>query len=245
VWDVAVSPDGRYAASGAHDGTLRLWDLERGEGRIVLDVTPQAVRSVTFDPECISSPECHDTILFGLAKGQSSTPDYSLRLVDATTGQEIRRFEGHQEVVTDVAFSPDGRLALSGSADQRVIVWDTTTGQPVHYLTGHTASVQAVAFGPDGQLAASGGADGGVLLWDVAAGTLLRRFVGHEEYVLEVVFAPDGRTLLSVCDDDTVREWQVDASQEALLAWIEANRHVPGLTCSQRQQHRIEPLCDE
>ncbi len=251
VWDVAISPDGRYAASGSHDGTLRLWDLETGTSRVLQDVTPQAVRSVAFSPECVNRPpgapaeERGHTLLFGLARGQSSMPDYSLHLVEVGTGEEIRRFEGHKEVVADVAFSPDGRLALSGSADQRVILWDIATGQPIHRLTGHSGSVIAVAFSPDGQLAASGGADQVVFLWDVATGMLLRRFTGHEEIILEVVFTPDGKRLLSVADDDTVREWQVDASHEALLAWIEANRHVPELTCQQREQYRIEPLCGE
>jgi len=60
-----------------------------------------------------------------------------------------------------------------------------------------------------------------------------------------VAFTPDGRQALSGAADGTVREWQVDASQEALLTWIEANRYVPELTCEQRAQYQIMPLCEE
>jgi hypothetical protein len=42
-----------------------------------------------------------------------------------------------------------------------------------------------------------------------------------------------------------VHEYRVDATQQDLLAWIAANRHIPELTCQQRERYRIEPLCDE
>jgi WD40 repeat protein len=136
-------------------------------------------------------------------------------------------------------------LALSGSLDQRLILWDVETGNPLRRLTSHPGGVLTVAFGPDGSLLASGGADGEILLWDMETGKLLNRLDGHDAEVLKVVFAPDGKTLLSVANDGTVREWQIIPSQEAMLAWVKANRYVPELTCEQRLQYGAQTLCDE
>jgi hypothetical protein len=52
-----------------------------------------------------------------------------MRLWDAETGKELRRYSGHNNVVHSVAFSPDPRLLLSGSWDGTVRVWDRRTGQ--------------------------------------------------------------------------------------------------------------------
>lgn len=37
-------------------------------------------------------------------------------------GSELRRFIGHRDDVVSVAFSPDGRTALSGSGDETLIL---------------------------------------------------------------------------------------------------------------------------
>jgi WD40 repeat protein/type II secretory pathway predicted ATPase ExeA len=261
VWDIDVSADGHFVTSASHDGTLRLWDistlppdsavradntdLESDEGRILLDVSPQAPRSVAFSPAPPEGGTGGRFLVVGLAKGQSSEPDYSLHLLEMETGREIRRLVGHREVVADVAFSPDGRRILSGSQDLSVIVWDVDSGEEIHRLVGHTGGPLAVAFSPDGRLALSGAVDGSLLLWDVVEGVALRRYAGITKPILSVVFAPGGGSFLVAADDDAVHEYRVDATQQDLLAWIAANRYVPELTCRQREQYRIEPLCAE
>lgn len=76
-----------------------------------------------------------------------------------TTGKEILNMTGHTAPVNGIAFSPDGKLLVSGSQDQSVKIWDVNTGKILKSLSGHTESVLAVAFNRDGSAIASGGVD--------------------------------------------------------------------------------------
>src|SRR6267378_1697431 len=64
---------------------------------------------------------------------------------------------GHTDLVTSVAFSPDGKHIISGSSDKTIQMWDAETGKAVGApFKGHTGQVNSVAFSPDGKHIISG-----------------------------------------------------------------------------------------
>ena len=53
---------------------------------------------------------------------------------EVSTGKVLRKLEGHSRPVTSVAFSPDGRLILSGSKDRTLRLWEVATGRHLRTL---------------------------------------------------------------------------------------------------------------
>jgi WD40 repeat protein len=115
VYAVAFSPDGRRAVSGGNDHSVLLWDVESGRQLRPFVGHSNAVVSVAFSP---------DGLRVFSASSQYQNVDQALRVWDVATGRELCSCGG---AATDrlgcAAFSPDGRLALSGSSDPTLRCW--------------------------------------------------------------------------------------------------------------------------
>jgi hypothetical protein len=128
--------------------------------------------------------------------------------------QSIRTFAGLSRTVDSVAFSPDGRTALSldGGAYGALKLWDVATGMEIRRFPAAVGT--SVAFSPDGQTALSGHYGKEVTLWDVATGNVIRSFEGHDGHIRSVAFSPDGRSALSGSEDNTLKLWDVATGKE-------------------------------
>jgi WD40 repeat protein len=132
----------------------------------------------------------------------------------AKAGPAVPKPFTHTDVVRSVAFSPNGKILASGSADQTVKLWDTVMGQELRTLSGHGQTVSAVAFSPDGTTLASGSQDNTIKLWDVPTGKQrITLALGTGNSVEAVAFSPDGKTLASAAST-TIMLWDVRTGEK-------------------------------
>lgn len=241
IESIAFSPDGRLAVSGGWDKSLVLWDVDTGREVRRFSGHSDSVSSVAFSPDggYVLSGSWDRTLRLwdvktgrevqqfsGYARGLAVSPDGgrvlvgnsadSLSLLDLKAGNETRRFSPNSSAGA-IAFSRDGKLALTGGWDGSLKLWNAERGLPIRLFDGHSGKVTSVAFSADGLFALSGGMDKAIRLWDVTTGKEVRRFEGHAKGVTSVAFSPDGTLAFSGGMDGAVRSWDIRQGNERKL----------------------------
>jgi WD40 repeat protein len=121
---------------------------------------------------------------------------------------------GHRDRVLALDLAPNGRHALSGSADSTVRFWNLDSQESRSWPQVHGSAVQIVRFHPDGRTAFSGDAEGMVVHWDLRTGRALRTFGAHRAAIGGLDVSWDGRRLATtggdpMGEDVTIRVWDL------------------------------------
>ena len=141
-------------------------------------------------------------------------------------------FTGHTNGVFGVAFSRDGKQALSGSYDHGMILWELKTGRRVRTFKGHKAVVYSVAFSPDGRRVLSGSGDGTAKLWETDTGREVWTLQEREGRVRSVAFAPDGRQAVTI-SGHALAVWDLQTGRLVrTFGWEEKNSDICGIAVS-------------
>ncbi|HZN57722.1 MAG TPA: AAA family ATPase, partial [Planctomycetota bacterium] len=189
VMSTAISADGALIATGSDQGKLRVWDLSSGAPLFEpVEQGDQPLLDLAFSPD--------GTLL------ASASRDFKMRLAESRSGKP--RFEplAFENVLQQVAFSPDGTHLVGVPFQENLPIIEVATGEVVRKLH-HSDACRTYGFSHDGSmLAISTGADfnepvGQVTLWAWREGRRMGRPLDTRGSVGKLEFSKDDALLVT------------------------------------------------
>lgn len=242
VADIAFSPDGKLIAvagfrkldemklghkpdpkkDGVWEGTVQVFETETLKPRYLGTVKGPA-QSVAFDRR-------GERLVVASGDRNNTYPDLwgQVVVVDLKDSQKIARtdMEDCDDPSVRAAFSPDGRVVVSGGSDGIGRVNDPGTGQLLATLVGHAQPITSLDFSHDGTRLVTSSGDRSARVWNPAswyrkraAGTSAPSLssevtlVGHKAVLISAEFSPDGSLVLTGSYDRDVRVWDAQTGE--------------------------------
>lgn len=209
IQDLVFSPDNKTLASCDYRSIL-LWDMDTATSRTTFRTT-FGLRALAFSPngELLSSGDDDSVYLWNTTLKQQGLQG---KINQYTP---MLKLKGHKEDVSALAFSPDGKMLLSGSEDGTIRAWDVTAGQQLYTCPGHVGDASDVAASEErNTLISIHSWEDQLLHWDINTGHPL----SNTFFTLKSAktISPDANTL--VIED---RTWK-----RKLKLWDFSNNHL-------------------
>ncbi|KAJ8754057.1 hypothetical protein K2173_001955 [Erythroxylum novogranatense] len=144
VTSIASSPSS-LIASGYGDGSIRIWDSEKGICETTLNGHKGAVTVLRYNKA--------GSLL------ASGSKDNDVILWDVVGEAGLFRLRGHRDQVTDLVFLELGKKLVSSSKDKFLRVWDLETQHCMQIISGHHSEIWSMDVDPEERYLVTGSAD--------------------------------------------------------------------------------------
>ena len=202
VQSLAFSADGKRALTGGTDGSVRLWDLEGGKMRLLMNSDPARAQMVKdrFSIEV-------NAVSFGPDGKQAISIALDKRIVqhDLATGKLLSSLKVD---FTPLALRRDGKFVV-GHAENAIILWDVDNAREATRFETPDEHFRSGALSSDGKWLAAGSIQGELRLWELQTGQLVASWRGHKDEISTLAFSDSGDSLVSGGIDKTAHLWSV------------------------------------
>lgn len=226
---IEFRPNGTQAMFGTEQGSVHLWQIAPDPNLTIfetlfLNTHQSPITSIAFSPD--------GTHFVSSGQGALTTVNvdktWAAMIWDIGTVSQLAILSGHQGLIQDMAWSPDGTTIVSGADDGTVRFWDANTGAS-QAVVDIGVPITSVAYSPNSQFVAVGLAesDGRVILIDGATYTQVTEYQVTSAGVSSLAFSPDATMLIVGGSDNTFAVWSTQSDQPLTALSIEDNvRHV-------------------
>ncbi|EUB98257.1 WD-40 repeat-containing protein [Rhizobium sp. CF080] len=204
VRSAVFSEDGQRVVT-AIEGRIRLWDAIGGDLKQEINLNPDRY-SMPITTASFSAAGRHLLV----------RTDSSVFLLDPLSNAERLTLRGQGSSVLAAAYSPNGRVLVTGYENFDAIAWDTISGKKLFSLGKEAGSCFSIVFSPAGDRFATASFDRIARYWDAETGQLVATFPHDGLTLKRVDISPDG-TMLLTTGGNKVKIWKIK-SQELMKA---------------------------
>jgi serine/threonine protein kinase/WD40 repeat protein len=205
----------------AADGQTLVTATEAPDPRIALWKVPEGAPLASFEKNV--GGHWHNqaiplAVTPDLKLAAYSSSDANVYVIDLATGVERWSEKATDEIVTALAFTPDGSTLATGAGWQEsaIRLWDVAS-RVTRRLEGHELGIGALLFSSDGKRLYSASWDQTIQVWDlgdVSQTTPSRVLRGHDVCVSQLALLPDDQTLVSASEDGVVYVWDTPSDDQ-------------------------------
>lgn len=226
VVTTAIDHTGTLLATGAADGSIKVWDIRGGyvthtfNDRGVISALcffevsadneakssskKKSKRKPTDEDEDMNDANVDMTIGFRLACGSD---EGKIRVFDLHKRKSIASLDSHVSLVRSLSYSPSENALLSASRDKTLIIWDAKTWKQRRIIPV-LESVECAAFLADSGLCVIGGEHAKLRVWDCNRGSEIteEQDAGEEyETIVGIEYSPGLPFVMTIHADQTIR----------------------------------------
>ena len=195
VTSLSFHPNGVWLASGGADASLRLWNIQTGEERAALKPVRGAVASVHFsyNGEHIVAAEGNNAQAWQWEDSPFLTT-----------------FAGHEDAITSLDFTKNGKYLLSAGLDQTINIWNIAREEWVLGYPTEGHEIEELRLSPNSRQFATAEVGSQIGLWETQTGARLGVLEQHRGKVNSIDYHPTDPMLLSGGDDGQWMLWNLE-----------------------------------
>lgn len=199
VSSLAVSPDGKYLASGSWKNNVILWNLDSFKQVWKFKAHKSTVEKIDFGPDSRYFVSCSN--------------DANAHIWDAKKQTKSLTLPGHRSNINDAKFNDnykgnEGRFVATATKSGLVRIFDREdNGKLLRKIEVKNASADAVAFGPNGKFILVACGDNKIRTYNFLKGDQTRKFKAHKDKINELKLSPGGMEMVTASNDQTAKIW--------------------------------------